>query len=200
MRRVTIRLAIYILAFAACTPLAFSQTKRGTRGPQPANIETPEENKMMGWEIANFVIFLGLLSYGVAKSAPKFFNARSADIQKAIQDATGLKLDADFRYSEADRKLAALAEEVKRIRAEADVEFQREHEEVLADTREELNRVSRNVEAEIEAFRAAGAARARKRTADAALALAERQLRERSPGQNDRFVSEFMHLVESDAK
>lgn len=172
----------------------------GQNGGQPANAETPEENHMMGWEIANFVIFLGLLSWGIAKSAPKFFNARSADIQRAIQEATGLKLDADFRYSEADRKLAALAEEIRRIREQAQLEFEREHEQVRAETRQELDRLSRNVEAEIEAFRAAGAARARQRAADTALALAEQQLRERAAGQNQRFVNEFVHLVDGSAQ
>ena len=54
----------------------------------------------------------GGIGYFDRQIRAQFFNARSADIQKAIQEATGLKMNADLRYSEIDRKMANLSSEV----------------------------------------------------------------------------------------
>src|SRR5947209_1006757 len=78
--------------------------------------EREPENTLGPWRIANTLLFAAVFGWFLYRTAPKFFNARSADIQKAIKDATGLKIEADFRYSEVDRKMATLAEEVKRMR------------------------------------------------------------------------------------
>src|SRR5579884_430265 len=55
------------------------------------------------WKVINTAIFAVLLGWYIAKKAPRFFQARSSDIQRAIQEATGLKLEADYRHSEIDR-------------------------------------------------------------------------------------------------
>lgn len=162
---------------------------------------TPEEKAALDrvgrWKIINFTLFVIAIGYGVAKYSPRFFNARSADIQKAIKDATGLKLEADLRYSEIDRRMATLAEEVKKMRAEAAAEMQREHERVLQQTREEITHIQHNVVAEIEAFQNEGADRVRRRTAQLALGLAERRLQERfASGDHPELMQDFIHLVD----
>ena len=86
------------------------------------------------WKIANTLIFAIGLGYLIAKYAPAFFNARSGEIQKAIQDATGLKIEAEFRSSEIDRKMAGLAEEVKKLRQQYADELEREHERFRHET------------------------------------------------------------------
>ena len=77
------------------------------------------------WKLINSAIFAVLLGWFLWKYAPRFFNARSADIQRAIKEATGLKLDADYRYSEIDRKMALLGEEVQKMREHARMEVPR---------------------------------------------------------------------------
>ena len=159
--------------------------------------ENAAETGNIGWKIANFAIFAGGIGYLIFKFAPEFFNARSADIQKAIKDATGLKMEADLRYSETDRKMANLAEEAGRLRAESRAELEREYARLRAHTAEEIAHIQKSVGVEIEAQRADGAAKLRVYAADQALAEAGKRLRDRfaSDDQKD-FVGDFLQLVQ----
>ncbi len=149
------------------------------------------------WKVANFAIFAGGIGYALVKFAPSFFNARSADIQKAIQDATGLKLNADLRYSEIDRKMADLSSEVGRLRAEAQGEMEREHARMNAQTREEIAYIRRSTAAEIEALRGEGADKLRVHATQQALALAEARLRTRFAASDQKdLLNDFVRLVE----
>lgn len=163
--------------------------------------EKEPENTLAPWRVANTVIFAVLVGYLIAKSAPKFFNARTADIQKAIKDATGLKLDAELRYSEADRRIASLAQEIQRMRDEYAQELEREHQRVRRDTEHQIDRMRQNVGNEIEAFRKDGMRQVRRRIAQAAITRAEQRLRERAGNTEDEaLVQDFVHAVERGPK
>ena len=159
--------------------------------------ETAALDAVTKWKIINTAIFAVLVGWFLWKFAPRFFNARSADIQKAIKDATGLKLEADYRYSEVDRKMASLAEEVKRMREQAQIEWDREHERLRKEADSDIAHIRQNVANEVEAFRLEGSQRLRRHTADLALQLAERRLHERfaQPGSGN-LIDNFIHLVE----
>ena len=137
------------------------------------------------------------MGWGIWKYAPAFFNARSADIQKAIKDATGLKIDADFRYSEVDKRMANLAAEKKKLEEQAEAEMEREHQRMLRETEEELEHIRGNVAAERDAFNAQGTLAIRLQTARLALQLAERRLQERfASGEPGDMLQAFIHLVD----
>jgi F-type H+-transporting ATPase subunit b len=164
---------------------------------EASRVEAAHDDDNLVWKIANFAIFAGGIGYAVAKLGPAFFNARSADIQKAIQEATGLKMNADLRYSEIDRKMANLAGEVGKLRAESQVEMEREHARMIGQTKEEIDYIQRSAAAQIEALRGEGADRLRVHATQQALALAEARLRERfaSLDQKDLY-NDFVRLVE----
>src|SRR5581483_7324992 len=105
------------------------------------------------WKVVNTALFVIGLGWLMWKYGPSFFNTRSASIQKAIQDATGLKIEADFRYSEIDRKMAGLADEVRKIRQQAAIELERDHARFREETRLEIEHIHHNVQADIDAFR-----------------------------------------------
>jgi len=148
-------------------------------------------------KIVNTAIFFALIGWFLWKYAPRFFNARSADIQKAIQDATGLKLEADYRYSEVDRKMATLGEEVKHMREQARKEWERERERLRQEADEDIRHIRNNVANELEAFRLEGVQHLRRHTARLALESAERRLRHRfAQGEPDALMQNFIHLVE----
>jgi F0F1-type ATP synthase membrane subunit b/b' len=171
-----------------------AQESHGTPSQQLAGED--EEAALKRWKLINSSIFALLLGFAVIKFAPKFFQARSVDIQKAIKDATGLKIDADFRYSEIDKKMAKLAEEVARMRADADAEMEREHQRLLHETEEEVGHMSCNTEYEIDSLRGEGALQVKRHTARLAFSLAERRLQSyfaREDAQNN--VAEFVNLV-----
>jgi F-type H+-transporting ATPase subunit b len=177
------------LFLLACLPLLHAQ--------QAARSEAAQEDNNLIWKVANFVIFAGGIGYAIAKFAPSFFNARSADIQKAIKDATGLKMDADLRYSEIDRKMANLSGEVAKLRADSQAEMEREHARMLAQTEEEIAYIHKSAASQIYALRVEATVKLRRYATDAALTLAESRLRERvaSTDQKDLF-NDFVHLVE----
>ncbi|MBV8896417.1 MAG: ATP synthase F0 subunit B [Acidobacteriaceae bacterium] len=159
--------------------------------------ETAALDAVTRWKIVNTAIFAILVGWFLWKYAPRFFNARSADIQKAIKDATGLKLEADYRYSEVDRKMASLGEEVNRLREQARVEWEREHERLRHEAEMEIEHIHHNVANEIEAFRLEGSQQLRQHTARLSLELAERRLRDRfAAGEPADLLQNFIHLVE----
>ena len=149
------------------------------------------------WKVINTLLFAVLLGWGIWKYAPAFFNARSADIQKAIKDATGLKIDADFRYSEVDKKMANLVTAKKQLEDEANAELEREHQRISQATDEHLNHIRRTVETEREAFHAEAAQRLLQHTAQLALELAETRLEQRfAAGEPADLLEDFIHLVD----
>jgi len=170
-------------------PLAFAEESQAQ--------ETAALDVVTKWKIINAAIFIVGLAWLIRKYAPAFFNARSADIQKAIQDATGLKIEADFRYSEIDRKMAGLADEIRRMRRDAAIELERDHERFRHETRMGIEHIHHNVNAEIEAFRQQGIESVRRRTTELALHLAERRLEDRyRSGEPEDLLQDFIHLVE----
>ena len=173
----------------ACSGHAWAQ--------ETAAQETGILDAVTRWKIINTAIFLAGLGWLIWKYAPAFFNARSADIQKAIKDATGLKLEADFRYSEVDRKMATLGDQVKRMREESARELEHQHNRLQQETQLEIERIHRNVAAETEAFRREGMYQVRRHTAQLALQSAEQQLQDRFRGSEpEDLLRNFIRLVE----
>jgi F0F1-type ATP synthase membrane subunit b/b' len=147
-------------------------------------------------KVTNTVIFAVIIGYYIYKKAPAFFNARSADIQKAIRDATGLKMEADLRYSEIDRRMATLSDEVKRLRDEAAAEMEREYRRRQQEMQEDIRRIQLNADAQIGAFRHAGMRSLKDYAADAAIDRAARRITEATPQQAaESYVQEFTTLV-----
>jgi F-type H+-transporting ATPase subunit b len=165
---------------------------------ETAQQETAILDAVTRWKIINTAIFVALLVWFLWKYAPRFFNARSADIQRAIKESTGLKLDADYRYSEVDRKMATLGDEVKRMREQARLEWEREQKRLEEEADADINHIRQNLANEIEAFRLEASQQLRKHTARLALEVAERRLRDRfaAQGEQQDLLHNFVHLVE----
>jgi len=167
-------------------------------GAQPSQAhEMPNLDIVTVWKIVNTAIFAAFLAFLIAKYGPKFFQARSLAIQKAIEEATGLKIEAEFRHSEIDRKMASLPEEINKLRAQEALERERAHEIFRQETESAIAHIWHNAQAEIEACRQEGMRRVRRRTAELALQVAERRIRERfRDAEPQEFVDEFLHLVQ----
>lgn len=155
-----------------------------------------EESSIMRWKLINSGIFALLLGFVAVKYGPRFFSARSLDIQKAIKDATGLKIEADFRYSTIDKKMANLSSEVERMKAEAAAEMEREHQRVLHETKEEIEYIGHHADAEVDSLRSEGSLLVRRHTIELALGLAEHRLQAHYAQDGEpNNVGEFVALV-----
>jgi F-type H+-transporting ATPase subunit b len=186
-----------LLAGAMCAGLLLAAQPAHSQESQAEAQERALLDRVGRWKIINTAIFVALLGWYLTKKGPAFFQTRSADIQKTIQEATGLKLEADYRYSEIDRKMANLAGEVKKIREQAEAEMEREHGRMKHETELEISRIRHNAVNEIEALRQEAANHVQYHTAQLALEQAERQLQDRlSRGEAGELTDDFIRLVE----
>lgn len=169
-------------------------------GLQIASAQDAQEysaiDKVTPLKWANSIIFFAGLAYLIYRYSPPFFNARSADIQKAIEEATGLRIQGEFRRSEADKKMATLPGEIAKIQQQHDEALAREYERVQRDTECEVQRIHMGVAAEIAALRKEGVRRVQQHTASAAIDLAERRLRDRLQSSTSNNLQDFLAAVE----
>lgn len=170
---------IALFAFVTLAPAYSAQIAQSER------IEETETEKLAGWKWVNFALLVAGLGYIFVKKAPAFFNARTEEIQKAIKDATGLKMDADFRSSEIDKRMATLAEEVQKLRAAAQSDMEQEGQRIEAETHASLQRIHQHTLREIESLQQQAALSVREHAVRLATELAVTELRER-PGQIDQ--------------
>ena len=160
-----------VLFAVLLTPLAAYAQESAAESPEKEAQDNSEtgvgRDLILKW--INFGIFAGGLGYFIVKKGPAFFNARTADIQKAIKDATGLKLEADFRSSEIDRKMATLGKKaVKRLRDESKAEMEREHERILRETEAGLQRLQQHFTLEVASLEQTARAELRRHTSSCA--------------------------------
>ena len=172
--------------------------------PEPKSASQPDSSSSsesgggenLGLKWFNFAVLAVGLGYLVAKHAPAFFNARTEAIQKAIQDATGLKLDADFRSSEIDRKMATLSAEISKLRTEGEAEMQAEQQRLAKETGQSLAQIQRHEAQEIASLEHNARLELNRHTAELAVSIAASRLRERltTAGQ-EALVSRFAGQV-----
>lgn len=165
-------------------------------GAQPVRAGHSHLDTVSLWKILNTALFFAFLGYLIHKHAPAFFGARSLVIQKAIEEATGLKIEAEFRYSEIDKKMATLPDEIRRMRRKDAAERERDHRRFLRETEGSIAHVWRNAEAEIETYWQEGTRRVRQRAAELALQYAEQHIPERlGPRHSEESVRDMLRLV-----
>lgn len=194
-RRSVLVLGLWLALFAGGS--AFTLHAQETPQQQSETRENESGDKDAKWKLVNTAIFAALLGWFLYKNAPRFFNARSLDIQKAIKDATGLKIEADFRYSEADRRMAGLPGEVEKLRAEAVQERNQEHNRIRRETEAEVTRIQASADAEVEALRREASSRVQLHTAQLALGLAEKRLLDRfAQSEPPGVIDDFIRLIE----
>ncbi|MFL6416880.1 MAG: hypothetical protein ACJ74Y_14550 [Bryobacteraceae bacterium] len=195
MSRHIIRAILFAGLFFAVTDRPMHAQAESEKAGAPEGGENV--NPDFKWHLINTALFAIGLGWAIWKMAPGLFNARSADIQRAIREATGLKMQADLRYSEIDRKMATLPDEVKRMKEQSASEMEREHRRRQEETARELKRIEEMSAAEIEGLRQEALRTARQRTAQSALQIAEERLAARISGSsNEDLLRDFIHLVE----
>ena len=179
---------VAILALCICT-LAAPRISSAPQEPQPAKTtgapppaeQAPEDSssgQIFRW--LNFILVFGGLGYLIAKSAPAFFRARAAEVAKDITEAAAQKSEAEARLRKAEAGLAQLEQAQAKMRADAQREFAAEAERIKQGTADDIEKVDRVAELEIEAssrmsvmeLRAAAA----KRAVEGAAALVAQQM------------------------
>ena len=136
------------------------------------------------WVAVAFVIFLGILVYfGVHRLIIDALDRRSALIKAELEEAQRLKADAQKLLADYQRRQQEVKGEADAIIAGARAEAERIAVETKARMEDFLARRTRIAEAKIEQAEVQAVADVRAAAADAAVAAAERILRESAKGQ-----------------
>ncbi len=146
------------------------------------------------WKWVNFLILIAALGYLISKSAGAFFRSRTGSIQKGIADAATLRRDAEAKSADIARKIAGLEQEAGRLRASAKAAFAAEGQRIERQTEQALEHVRRQAEQEIATMAKNARIELQSHTAQLALDLAIRQVRETLTADNDRvLIDGFVH-------
>jgi F-type H+-transporting ATPase subunit b len=127
--------------------------------------------------VLNFAVIAGTIFYFSKKNLPGVFRARTASIQKAMQEARQASEEANRRLAEIETRLSRLDAEIGGMREAAEKEAAAEEARIRAAALEDARKIVESAEQEIAA--AAKAARRELTTyaANLAVSLAAKQIR-----------------------
>jgi F-type H+-transporting ATPase subunit b len=193
------RFAHLILALGiACAPLAFAQEQKSEAKGEAAAQEEKEakEKALVPWKWANFLILAGALGYAIGKFAPPFFAARGAQIREDIEEADALRIKAEARTAEVERRLANLEAEIAAIREESKTEAEAGAARLSQETTARLAKLQASSEQEIASAGKAARTELKRYSAQLSIGLAEQKLRARmTPQAQDSLVDGFEHSL-----
>lgn len=126
--------------------------------------------------LLNFGVIFGILLWAGRKYLPGMFRARTAAIQKAMEEARQASEDANRRLADVETRLARLGDEIAAMKATGEADLAGEEARIKAAAEEDGRKIVQSAEQEI-----AAAAKAARRdltayAADLAIALAKKQI------------------------
>lgn len=140
--------------------------------------EAPMPNEIW-WKWANFAILAGGLGYLIGKNAGPFFRSRTEEIQQGIREAAKVRAEAEARAAEIEGRIGNLAGEVEALRARSKEEIAAEGTRVQAETQAQIAKIQSQAEAEIASAAKNARLELKAYSAQIALDLAERQIKQR---------------------
>jgi F-type H+-transporting ATPase subunit b len=126
--------------------------------------------------LLNFAAVAGVLFWAARKYLPGAFRARTAAIQKAMEDARRASEDANRRLSEIESRLARLGDEVSALKATGEADLAAEEARIKAAAEEDARKIVESAEQEIAAATKAARRDLTSYAADLAIALAKKQI------------------------
>ena len=145
----------------------------------------------------NFAVVAGLILWACRKYLPGLFRARTASIQKAMEEARAASEDARRRLAEVEKRLARLDGEISEMRGAAEMEAHAEEGRIKAGTADELRKVVESAEREISAAAKAARRELRVFAADLVVSMAEKQVQV-DPNTDQALVRGFSQQLSGD--
>jgi len=127
--------------------------------------------------LLNFVVIAAVIVWAGRKYMPGMFRARTASIQKAMQEAQKASEEARRRLAEIESRLMKLDVEIGMMRNAAEKEAASEESRIQAAAQEDGRKIVAAAEQEIAAAAKAARRQLTAHAADLAVALAHKQIR-----------------------
>jgi F-type H+-transporting ATPase subunit b len=139
--------------------------------------EAYAETPALGWLTLTFLIFAGGIVYFVRKPLSQHLVTRADIVERAIAEATRAKEDAERRAREAEARLAALDDEVRRMKSDFEVQGRAEAERIEKAAVEMSAKIARDAEETIGAESERARESLRAEASRLALQLAEERIK-----------------------
>ena len=152
--------------------------------------------KAMGWPVANFIIFLGVLYYFFNKPFTEYLAGRSATIRKDLVEAAELKSTATAQLAQIEQKLQAIPAEIAALRTRGAEEIKAEEQRIATAAANERERLLDQTRREIDLQVRLAKKEILEHAADLSVQLAtERIKKEVTPADHARLVDRYLDQV-----
>lgn len=132
----------------------------------------------LAWLTVTFLVFVGLLVWFGRPAIKKHLETRADTVEKAIAEARRAREDAEKRAKDAEAKLAALAGEVEKMKAEFTAQGQLESERINVAAADMAKKIARDAEDTIGAETERAKEALRVEASKLALQLAEERIKQ----------------------
>ena len=149
--------------------------------------------KAMGWPVANFIIFVGILYYYLNQPLKEYLAGRSSTIRKDLVEAAELRATAASQLATIEQKLAALPGELNALRTRGAQEITNEEQRIAAQAVADRDRLLEQTRREIDLQVRLAKKAILEHAADLSVQLAtERIKKEVTPADQDRLVDRYL--------
>lgn len=133
--------------------------------------------QMTFWKWINFGILAAIVAYAAYKKGGAFFRGRTEAILRDLDASARMQKEAELRYAEVEKRLAAVGAEIEALRSQARDESAAEGERVREETQRAMEKIRAQAEQDIAAAAKAATQELREHAAKLAVALAEQKIR-----------------------
>ena len=150
----------------------------------------------MGWPVANFIIFVGVIYYFGNGPLKEYLATRSATIRKDLVEAAELKAAANAQLATIEQKLQALPGELSALRTRGADDIVAEEKRIAAAAEADRERLLEQTRREIDLQVRLARKDILEHAADLSVQLAtERIKQETTPADQDRLVDNYLNQV-----
>ena len=187
--------AFFIVALLAFSATAFAQEHAPAAG-EPHDESIGGMIVGMGWPVANFIIFVGVIYYFANKPLKDYLAGRSSAIRKDLVEAAALKATATAQLATIEQKLQALPGELTTLRARGADDIKAEEARIAAAAVADRERLLEQTRREIELQVRLAKKEILEHAADLSVQLAtERIKQEVTPEDQSRLVDRYLDQV-----
>lgn len=206
--------------FAACllilAPAALAQehpqapaTSREAQTPADAHAEPAEGGHAdqsigemvlgMGWQVANFIIFVGILYYFLNTPFRNYLASRHGAIRKDLVEAAELRAAATDQLAKIDAKLQALPGELHALRARGAEEIKSEDQRIARQAAADRDRLLEQTRREIDLQVRLAKKEILEHAANLSVQLAaDRIKRDVTPADQERLIDRYLSQVKEE--
>jgi F-type H+-transporting ATPase subunit b len=150
----------------------------------------------MGWPVANFIIFIGVLYYYLNQPLKDYLAGRSATIRKDLVEAAELRSTATAQLATIEQKLQALPGELDKLRTRGAEDIKAEEQRIAAAAAADRERLLDQTRREIDLQVRLAKKEILEHAADLSVQLATDRIRkEVTPADQDRLIDRYLSQV-----